>query len=65
MPLYRLRLFFIINFFAFIFEEVVLSNILPGLALYCMQDITGGIAFTLQMYAQKNIEEAMQPLFIL
>ncbi len=46
-------------FFAFIFEEVVLSNILLELSsiLYAGA-LSGGIAFTLQMYAQKNIEEA-------
>ena len=46
-------------FFAFIFEEVVLSNILLELSsiLYA-GSLSGGIAFTLQMYAQKNIEEA-------
>jgi len=46
-------------FFAFIFEEVVLSNIFLELSsiLYAGA-LSGGIAFTLQMYAQKNIEEA-------
>lgn len=46
-------------FFAFIFEEVVLSNILLELSsiLYAGA-LSGGIAFTLQMYAQKNIDEA-------
>ena len=46
-------------FFAFIFEEVILSNILLELSsiLYAGA-LSGGIAFTLQMYAQKNIEEA-------
>ncbi len=46
-------------FFAFIFEEVVLSKILLELSsiLYAGA-LSGGIAFTLQMYAQKNIEEA-------
>ena len=46
-------------FFAFLFEEVVLSNILLELSsiLYAGA-LSGGIAFTLQMYAQKNIEEA-------
>ncbi len=46
-------------FFAFIFEEVVLSNIFLelGSILYAGA-LSGGIAFTLQMYAQKNIEEA-------
>ena len=46
-------------FFAFIFEEVNLSKILLELSsiLYAGA-LSGGIAFTLQMYAQKNIEEA-------
>ncbi len=46
-------------FFAFIFEEVILSDILLELSsiLYAGA-LSGGIAFTLQMYAQKNIEEA-------
>ena len=46
-------------FFAFIFEEVILSNIFLELSsiLYAGA-LSGGIAFTLQMYAQKNIEEA-------
>ena len=46
-------------FFAFIFEEVILSNILLELSsiLYAGA-LSGGVAFTLQMYAQKNIEEA-------
>ena len=46
-------------FFAFLFEEVILSNILLELSsiLYAGA-LSGGIAFTLQMYAQKNIEEA-------
>ena len=46
-------------FFAFIFEEVILSNILLELSsiLYAGA-LSGGIAFSLQMYAQKNIEEA-------
>ncbi len=46
-------------FFALIFEEVILSNILLELSsiLYAGA-LSGGIAFTLQMYAQKNIEEA-------
>ncbi len=46
-------------FFAFIFEEVVLSNILLELSSILYAGVlSGGIAFTLQMYAQKNIEEA-------
>ena len=46
-------------FFAFLFEEVILSNILLEVSsiLYAGA-LSGGIAFTLQMYAQKNIEEA-------
>lgn len=46
-------------FFALIFEEVILSNILLELSsiLYAGA-LSGGVAFTLQMYAQKNIEEA-------
>ena len=46
-------------FFAFIFEEVILSKILLEFSsiLYAGA-LSGGIAFTLQMYAQKNIEEA-------
>ena len=45
--------------FAFIFEEVILSKILLEISsiLYAGA-LSGGIAFTLQMYAQKNIEEA-------
>ena len=60
MPLYRLRLFFHYQFFfAFMFEEVVLSNILLELSSILYAGVlSGGIAFTLQMYAQKNIEEA-------
>ncbi len=51
--------FFLSIFFAFIFEEVILSNILLELSsiLYAGA-LSGGVAFTLQMYAQKNIEEA-------
>ena len=46
-------------FFAFIFEEVILSNILLELnSILYAGALSGGIAFTLQMYAQKNIEEA-------
>ncbi len=46
-------------FFALIFEEIILSNILLELSsiLYAGA-LSGGVAFTLQMYAQKNIEEA-------
>ena len=46
-------------FFAFIFEEVILSNILLELnSILYAGALSGGVAFTLQMYAQKNIEEA-------
>ena len=46
-------------FFAFIFEEVILSKILLELrSILYAGVLSGGIAFTLQMYAQKNIEEA-------
>ena len=45
-------------FFAFIFEEVILSKILLELrSILYAGVLSGGIAFTLQMYAQKNIEE--------
>ena len=45
-------------FFAFIFEEVILSKILLELSSILYAGVlSGGIAFTLQMYAQKNIEE--------
>ena len=46
-------------FFALIFEEVILSNILLELSsiLYAGA-LSGGVAFTLQMFAQKNIDEA-------
>ena len=46
-------------FFAFLFEEVILSSILLELnSILYAGALSGGIAFTLQMYAQKNIEEA-------
>ena len=46
-------------FFALIFEEVILSNILLELSsIFYAGVLSGGVAFTLQMYAQKNIEEA-------
>ena len=46
-------------FFAIIFEEVILSNILLELSSILYAGVlSGGVAFTLQMYAQKNIEEA-------
>ena len=45
--------------FAFIFEEVNISNILlENYSIIYAGFFSGGIAFTLQMYAQKNIEEA-------
>ena len=45
--------------FAYIYEEIILSNIFLELSsiLYAGA-LSGGLAFTLQMYAQKNIEEA-------
>ena len=46
-------------FFAFLFEEVKISNILlENYSIIYAGFFSGGIAFTLQMYAQKNIEEA-------
>ena len=46
-------------FFALIFEEIILSNILLELSSILYAGVlSGGVAFTLQMYAQKNIEEA-------
>ena len=46
-------------FFALIFEDVILSNILLELSSILYAGVlSGGVAFTLQMYAQKNIEEA-------
>ena len=46
-------------FFAIIFEEVILSNIFLELSSILYAGVlSGGVAFTLQMYAQKNIEEA-------
>ena len=45
--------------FAFIFEEINLTNIfLEHYSIIYAGFFSGGIAFTLQMYAQKNIEEA-------
>ncbi len=45
--------------FAFSFEEVELSNILlEQYSIIYAGVFSGGIAFTLQMYAQKNIDEA-------
>ena len=47
------------QFFAFIFEEVNLSKIiLEQYSIIYAGVFSGGIAFTLQMYAQKNIDEA-------
>ena len=45
--------------FSYLFEEINLSNILleSGSIIYAGV-FSGGIAFTLQMFAQKNIEEA-------
>ena len=46
-------------FFAFLFEEINISNILlENYSIIYAGFFSGGIAFTLQMYAQKNIEEA-------
>ncbi len=45
--------------FAFIFEDVVFANILlESSSVIYAGVLSGGIAFTLQMFAQKNIEEA-------
>ena len=45
--------------FAYLFEEVNISNILlENYSIIYAGFFSGGIAFTLQMYAQKNIEEA-------
>ncbi len=45
--------------FALFFEEVNMSNILlENYSIIYAGVFSGGIAFTLQMYAQKNIEEA-------
>ena len=44
---------------AYTFEDVVLSNILlEGSSIIYAGVLSGGIAFTLQMFAQKNIDEA-------
>ena len=46
-------------FFAIIFEDINLSNILlESYSILYAGILSGGIAFTLQMYAQKHIEEA-------
>ena len=45
--------------FALVFEQVNLSNILlESYSIIYAGFFSGGIAFTLQMFAQKNIEEA-------
>ena len=45
--------------FALLFEDVNMSNILlENYSIIYAGFFSGGIAFTLQMYAQKNIEEA-------
>ena len=45
--------------FALLFEEINLTNILlEDYSIIYAGFLSGGIAFTLQMYAQKNIEEA-------
>ena len=45
--------------FAYFFEEINLSNILlESSSIVYAGVFSGGIAFTLQMFAQKNIEEA-------
>ena len=45
-------------FFALLFEEINLTNILlENYSIIYAGFLSGGIAFTLQMYAQKNIEE--------
>ena len=45
--------------FALLFEEINLTNILlEKYSIIYAGFLSGGIAFTLQMYAQKNIEEA-------
>ena len=45
--------------FAYIFEEINFSNIfLESSSIIYAGVLSGGIAFTLQMFAQKNIEEA-------
>ena len=44
---------------AYTFEDVILSNIiLESSSIIYAGVLSGGIAFTLQMFAQKNIEEA-------
>jgi drug/metabolite transporter (DMT)-like permease len=44
---------------AYTFEEIIFSNILlESSSIIYAGVLSGGIAFTLQMFAQKNIEEA-------
>jgi len=44
---------------SFIFEDIIISNILlESYSIIYAGVLSGGIAFTLQMFAQKNIEEA-------
>ena len=44
---------------AYIFEDIVFSNILlESSSIIYAGVLSGGVAFTLQMFAQKNIEEA-------
>ena len=46
-------------FFSFLFEEIIFSKIiLESASIIYAGVFSGGIAFTLQMFAQKNIEEA-------
>ena len=45
--------------FAYLFEEINFANIiLESTSIIYAGALSGGIAFTLQMFAQKNIEEA-------
>ena len=45
--------------FGLIFEEIIISKILlESYSIIYAGVLSGGVAFTLQMYAQKNIEEA-------
>jgi drug/metabolite transporter (DMT)-like permease len=46
-------------FFAYIYEEIIFTNILlDSSSIIYAGVLSGGISFTLQMFAQKNIEEA-------
>ena len=46
-------------FFAYVFEDIIFLNIiLESSSIIYAGVLSGGIAFTLQMFAQKNIEEA-------